>query len=73
MYRDNTLIPTEAIRLAALGSLAEGDKQYAELASEIRYFVARITGPSLDLLGSSLELLHYEGLASPVEIGRAHV
>ena len=53
MYRDNTLIPTEAVRLAALGSLAEGDKQYAELASEIRYFVARITGPSLDLLGSS--------------------
>ena len=69
MYRDNTLIPTEAIRLAALGSLAEGDKQYAELASEIRYFVARITGPSLDLLGSSLELLHYEGLASPVDSG----
>ncbi len=66
MYRDNTLIPTEAIRLAALGSLAEGDKQYAELASEIRYFVAHITGPSLDLLGSSLELLHYEGFAMPI-------
>lgn len=67
MYRDNTLIPTEAIRLAALGSLAEGDKQYADLASEIRYFVARVAGPSLDLLGTSLELLHYEGLAEPVE------
>ena len=63
MYRDNTLIPTEAIRLAALGSLVEGDKQYADLAGEIRYFVARIAGPSLDLLGTSLELLHYEGLA----------
>ncbi|MEX2618298.1 MAG: hypothetical protein WD767_19615 [Alphaproteobacteria bacterium] len=63
MYRDNTLIPTEAIRLAALGSLAEGDKRYADLAGEIRYFVARVAGPSLDLLGASLELLCYEDLA----------
>jgi DNA-binding PadR family transcriptional regulator len=62
MYRDNTLIPTEAIRLAALGVLMEGDKPYAELASETRYFVERIIGPSLDLLGSSLELLRHEGL-----------
>lgn len=69
MYRDNTLIPTEAIRLAALGSLAEGDKQYAELASEIRYFVARVAGPSLDLLGTSLELLSYEALAVTVDGG----
>ena len=76
MYRDNTLIPTEAIRLAALGSLAEGDKLYADLASEIRYFVARVAGPSLDLLGTSLELLHYEGLAAPVdgdEVGEASI
>jgi hypothetical protein len=72
MYRDNTLIPTEAIRLAALGSLAEGDKPYAELASEIRYFVARVAGPSLDLLGTSLELLHYEELAVPVDGGGVH-
>jgi DNA-binding PadR family transcriptional regulator len=63
MYRDNTLIPTEAIRLAALGSLMEGERNYADLASEIRYFVGRIVGPSLDLLGTSLELLCYEGLA----------
>jgi hypothetical protein len=64
MYRDNTLIPTEAIRLAALGSLVEGEKRYADLASEIRYFAARVAGPSLDLLGSSLELLCYEDLAA---------
>jgi hypothetical protein len=64
MYRDNTLIPTEAIRLAALGSLAEGEKCYGDLASEVRYFVARVAGPSLDLLGSSLELLCYEDLAT---------
>ena len=69
MYRDNTLIPTEAIRLAALGSLVESEKCYAELASEIRYFVARVAGPSLDLLGDSLELLSYEELAQPTDGG----
>ena len=62
MYRDNTLIPAEAVRLAALGSLVEGEKSYGELAREIRFFVARIVGPSLDLLGTSLELLRLEGL-----------
>jgi len=62
MYRDNTLIPAEAVRLAALGSLVEGDKPYGALAREIRFFVARIVGPSLDMLGTSLELLRHEGL-----------
>ncbi|MDH3230678.1 MAG: hypothetical protein OEN55_12880 [Alphaproteobacteria bacterium] len=62
MYRDNTLIPAEAVRLAALGSLVEGEKSYGDLAREIRFFVARIVGPSLDLLGTSLELLRLEGL-----------
>ena len=63
MYRDNTLIPTEAIRLAALGALIEGERRYADLASEIRNFVGRVAGPSLDLLGTSLEVMGYEGLA----------
>ena len=67
MYRDNTLIPTEAIRLAALGGLIEGERAYGELASEIRHFVGRIAGPSLDLLGTSLEVLCYEGLADQIE------
>jgi DNA-binding PadR family transcriptional regulator len=67
MYRDNTLIPAEAVRLAALGSLAEGDKSYGDLAREIRFFVARIVGPSLDLLGTSLELLRLEGLIEAVD------
>jgi hypothetical protein len=62
MYRDNTLIPAEAVRLAALGGLMEADRRYGELASEIRFFVARIVGPSLDLLGASLEVLRHEGL-----------
>ena len=63
MYRDNTLIPTEAIRLAALGALIEGERRYADLAGEIRSFVGRVAGPSLDLLGTSLEVMGYEGLA----------
>ena len=66
MYRDNTLIPTEAIRLAALGTLMERDVRYGDLASEVRSFVGRIIGPSLDLLGTSLELLTYEGLIEVV-------
>ncbi|MGE4219368.1 MAG: hypothetical protein AB7G39_07965 [Alphaproteobacteria bacterium] len=67
MYRDRTLIPAEAIRLAALGMLAEGEREYAALARDIRHFVQRITGPSLDLLGTSLELLCYEGLAETAD------
>ncbi len=67
MYRDNTLIPTEAVRLAALGCLAEGDRIYSELAAELRYFIAHLIGPSLDLLGTSIDLMCYEGLAAPVD------
>jgi DNA-binding PadR family transcriptional regulator len=67
MYRDNTLIPAEAVRLAALGSLVDGDKSYGDLAREIRFFVARIVGPSLDLLGTSLELLRLEGLIEALD------
>lgn len=63
MYRDNTLIPTEAIRLAALGRLMEGGVPYAELAREVRQFVSLLVGPSLDMLAPSLELLCFEGLA----------
>jgi hypothetical protein len=67
MYRDNTLIPTEAVRLAALGALMERDRVYGELASDVRYFVTHISGPSLDLLGTSLELLQYEGLVEIID------
>lgn len=62
MYHDRSLVPGEAIRLLALGVLMEGDKRYADLAMEIRFFTQRIVGPSLDLLGSSLRLLQIEGL-----------
>lgn len=67
MLRDKSLIPTEAIRLAALGILASGARRYAALAGEVRHFVSRLTGPSLDLLGTSIELLRYEGLIEPVD------
>ena len=66
MYADKSLVSTEAVRLAALGRLMAGTMTYADLASDIRFFTARIVGPSLDLLGSSLELLHLEGSVEPV-------
>ncbi len=62
MYRDNTLIPSEAVRLLALGILASKPVSYAELAREVRHFTGRIVGPSLDLVGAPLEVLKVEGL-----------
>ena len=67
MYRDNTLIPSEAMRLAALGALADREMTYAQLAEDVRHFTQRITGPSLDLVGPPLELLIVEGLVTPVD------
>jgi hypothetical protein len=69
MYRDNSLIPIEAMRIAALGVLAEQPMRYAEIASDIRRFASRIVGPSLDLMGSSVEVLRAEGLIGPAEPG----
>ena len=63
MYADNTLTPKEAARLCALGTLATSDAMsYAALAASVRHFIDRVQGPSLNVLGSSLELLKYEGL-----------
>ena len=62
MYRDNTLIPSEAVRLLALGLLAGRPMSYAQLAREVRHFTGRIMGPSLDLVGAPLEVLKVEGL-----------
>lgn len=66
MYSDNSLTPREAIRLCALGILAYSANSeqlsYDELVYEVRHFVSRITGPSLELMGESIELLRYEGL-----------
>jgi DNA-binding PadR family transcriptional regulator len=65
--RDQPLIPLEAVKLAALGFLAEGPRRYGDLAAQVRQFTARIAAPSLDLMGSSLEALIIEGLASASE------
>jgi DNA-binding PadR family transcriptional regulator len=67
MYRDKTLIPTEALRLCMLGTLAVRPHTYAELAREVRAFASRIVGPSLDLMGLSIEVLRAEGLVRPTE------
>ena len=66
MYRDNTLIPREAVRLLALGILAGAEKRYGELAGEVRHFTSHVAGPSLELVASPLELLKVEGLIEPV-------
>ena len=39
--------------------------RYSVLARGVRDFCGRIMGPSLDLMGTSIELLRYEGLVSP--------
>jgi hypothetical protein len=68
MYSDNTLTPRETIRLCALGILAGGqldslnEMKYDELVEAVRHFVSRVTGPSLDLMGDSIELLKFEEL-----------
>lgn len=67
MFADLTLTPREAVRLCALGTIAQGPLRYSELASSIRHFITRLSGPSLDLMGSSIELLRYEGLVDAVE------
>ena len=66
MYADNTLTPKEATRLCALGMLAGGDMTYAALAAGVRYFVTQVMGPSLEVMGTSIELLKHEGLVSTV-------
>ena len=64
MYADNTLTPKEAARLCALGTLAGGPRTYEELAGSVRHFLDRIQGPILDVMGTSIELLKYEGLVT---------
>jgi len=67
MYADNTLTPKEAVRLCALGTLASGPVRYSTLVNAIRHFISHITGPSLEVMGTSLELLKYEGLVTAVD------
>lgn len=69
MYRDNTLVPNETVRLLALGILAEGETTYAALAGEVRQFTGHIVGPSLELVGTPIQVLKVEGLVEDVGDG----
>lgn len=71
MFPDHSLMPKEALRLAALGMLAEQPMSYGQLASGLRDFVHHIMGPSPEAMGSSLELLRYEALVRPRDGGDA--
>ncbi|RAU22694.1 hypothetical protein CU669_06685 [Paramagnetospirillum kuznetsovii] len=66
MFADHTLTPKEAVRLCALGTIASRPMRYSELAGSVRHFTSRIMGPSLDLMGTSIELLRYEGLVEAI-------
>ena len=66
MFSDNSLLPKETIRLAALGIISEGPLIYADLANAVRRFIGHIAGPSLELTGPSIEMLRYEALIEPV-------
>ena len=73
MFSDNSLLPKETIRLAALGILSEKPMIYADLANAVRQFVGRIAGSSLEMTGLSIELLRYEGLVYASEEGASAV
>lgn len=64
--REPALIPGSAVRLAALGLLHAGPRRYDEVTVEVRHLASRILGPSLDILGHSIELLRAEGLIESV-------
>ncbi|MDA8232152.1 MAG: hypothetical protein M0006_12515 [Magnetospirillum sp.] len=66
MFTDNTLTPKEAVRLCALGTIARQAMRYGELAGSVRHFISRMGGPQLELMGTSVELLRYEGLVEAV-------
>lgn len=67
MFADNTLTPKEAVRLCALGLVARQPMHYGALAGAVRHFVSRVAGPQLELMGTSIELLRYEGLVQAVD------
>ena len=67
MFSDNTLTPKEAIRLCALGTLALAPLRYSDLATATRHFISHIQGPNLDMMGSSIELLKFEGLVEATD------
>ena len=69
MFRDKSLMPKEAIRLAALGLLGHGPMRYGDLANEVRHFTTRYWGPTLDVMASPIELMRLEGLVEVTDQG----
>lgn len=67
MFADSTLTPKEALRVCALGTVAAAPLRYSALAGSVRHFCSRVIGPSLDLMGMSIEMLRYEGLVEAVD------
>ena len=67
MFADNTLTPKEAVRVCALGTVASAPMRYSVLSGSVRHFCGRVMGPSLDLMGTSIEMLRYEGLVEAIE------
>src|SRR4051812_49368406 len=65
MYPDHSLMPKEAVRLAALAHLAEHPMSYRDLATAVRGFIARIMGPSPERRGPPIAPLRYGGLVAP--------
>ena len=71
MTQDKALLPKQVLRLCALGKLLQtGPTSYADLAQSVTEFTAHLIGPTLDMMGSSLELLRYDGLIEPAESDR---
>jgi hypothetical protein len=65
-FGDRSLIPAEAVRLAALGELAQANATLGALSMSVRGFVSRLMGPSLDVLSFNIEQLRLEGLIETV-------
>ncbi|WP_366657925.1 hypothetical protein [Fodinicurvata sp. EGI_FJ10296] len=67
MTGTTVFLPKHIMRLCAIGTLLqEGQMTYRALAESVRDFSAHLVGPSLDLMGSSMEVLRYEGLIATV-------
>ncbi len=70
---DPALLPSRAMRLAALGALALRDRDYASLVQEVHELALAVVGPTPEAFGPSLELLRYEGLITGGEEGHGTV
>jgi hypothetical protein len=64
MYKDRSLVPTQARLTAALG-FADAARRYGALAGLVRQFITRTVAPSIELLGPSIELLRLRGWSRP--------